>query len=85
MELWDEWDYFDFERVKEHISDYFSYEEKLEYLVNIKAEYTQKTPNLPQLVKGQREFDELCEAEISRIKELIYIAELHGIPRTWRS
>ncbi len=74
-------DYFNFKRVKKHLSELFSYENQLEYLVNIKAEYIQNTSNLPQLVKGMREFDELCDAEITRIKELINITELSGIPR----
>lgn len=82
MELSDNPDYFDFERVKAHISNFFSYEKQLEYLIHIKAEYIQKAPNVPEVV-GKRRFNELCDAEITKIKELISMFEFDGVPRTW--
>ena len=77
----DEMNNFDFERVKTHISKMFSYESQLEYLVNKRADYLQKRLNLPRFDAHLPEFNELCDAEIIRIKELINICELKGIPR----
>jgi hypothetical protein len=71
---------YNFSKMKKHLSELFSYESQLEYLVNIKADYLQERINMPRL-DHLPEFNELCDAEITRIKELINIAELSGIPR----
>jgi hypothetical protein len=78
-------DYFDFERVKKYISE-LNYEEKLSYLVTIKAEYM--SMGLKEMERANPSFDALCDIEIQKNKELIEIADIafkqDGLPRNLR-
>lgn len=65
-----EMDKYDFKRVKKHLSNLETVEEKLICLINLRADYLQQKENIPRGDWYKPEFNELCDAEINKLKEL---------------
>ena len=67
---------YDFERVKEHLETLPETKAKIKYLIEIKTEYKQNTPDWDvwEYNKGNT-FDAKCDLEISKIKNLLSLEQ----------